>query len=61
MANNNRYQRAKENARQTAKDWQYMLDKRSLSWWDVADWGDYFEKLARRYGLVREFRENGII
>lgn len=24
-------------------------------------WQDYFTKLAKRYGLVKEFRENAII
>ena len=32
-----------------------------LSWWDVAHISDHFETLGRRYGLLREFRENGII
>lgn len=31
-----------------------------LSWGEEALLGDFFEKNGRRYGLLREFRENGI-
>ena len=31
-----------------------------LSWGDVAEIGTWFEKYGRRYGLLEEFRENGI-
>ena len=30
------------------------------SWGEVAEWQSKFEKLGKRYGLLREFRENGI-
>ena len=33
----------------------------SMYWSDVAMLGNEFEKYARLYGLVREFKENGII
>lgn len=61
MAKVNNYQRGKENARTEAKNWQMDVADKDLSWWDVAHMGDYFEKLAKRFGLIREFRENGII
>lgn len=61
MAQINRYQSGKEKAREEAKNWQMDVADKDLSWWDVAHFADYFEKLAKRYGLIREFRENCII
>ena len=31
-----------------------------LSWYEVAYVGDMFYKLGKRYGLLKEFKENGI-
>jgi hypothetical protein len=61
MAKVNSYQRGKENARNEAKKWQIDVADKDLSWWDVAHFSDYFEKIGKRFGLIREFRENGII
>lgn len=58
--NKNKYQRAKENARNKAIEWQLNFDGMCLSWGELAMFQDYFEKLGRRYGLLAEFRENGI-
>ena len=55
------YQRCKENARQKAIDWQRQSAEQSLSYSELAAYGDYFTKRGRRYGLLREFRENAII
>ncbi len=55
------YQIKKENARQKAIDWQMECEERSLSYSEIAVASMYFEKLARRFGLIREFRENAII
>ena len=57
----NRYQRAKARARDIAIEWQNDFDNHNYSYGELAYYGDYFERLAKRYGLVREFRENGII
>lgn len=57
----NKYQRAKEAARNKAVEWQNNFCDENYSYGELAYWGDYFWRLARRYGLVREFRENGII
>ena len=32
----------------------------TMTWGDVAEIQAWFEKFGRRYGLLREFRENGI-
>ena len=57
----NKYQIEKEKARQKAIDWQMDFCNNNYSWGELADYGGYFERLARRYGLVKEFKENGII
>lgn len=54
------YKQAKENARQIAIDWQINDSDYEYSYEGWAILGDYFYKLGKRYGLLREFRENGI-
>ena len=56
----NKYQKAKERAREEAIQWQFDFDSRCYSWGELAYFQDYFEKLGRRYGLLKEFKENGI-
>ena len=58
---NKYYERKKEEARQEAIEWQQWAAEQSLSWWDVAGATDHFYNLGKRYGLLKEFRENGII
>lgn len=55
-----KYQRAKENARNKAIEWQMNFDGKCFSWSEIAYYQSYFERLGRRYGLLAEFRENGI-
>lgn len=55
-----KYQEMKEKVRNEAIDWQYDFPNHSYSWGEIADWADHFERLGRRYGLLTEFRENGI-
>ena len=57
----NKYQRAKQNARNKAVEWQSDFFNHDYSYGELAYYGEYFSRLARRYGLVREFKENGII
>ena len=57
----NKYQKAKERARNMAVEWQINFCDKSCSYGELAYYGEYFERLAKRYGLVREFKENGII
>lgn len=58
MAN---YQKQKEAARQEAIDWQIEASELNLSTEGVLIATAHFEKLGKRYGLLLEFRENGII
>lgn len=55
------YQRAKEKARNEAIEWQLDFNNHNYSYEELACYGNYFERLAKRYGLVKEFKENGII
>lgn len=57
----NKYQKAKESARNKAVEWQSGFCDHSYSYSELAYWQDYFSDLAKRYGLMKEFRENGII
>ena len=50
----------KEKARQAAIDWQYWQSEQALSYGELAEWQTYFARLAKRYGLTKEFAENGI-
>ena len=56
----NKYQLEKEQARQKAIEWQLGYGNHSYSWAEIQRYCDYFEKLGKRYGLLKEFRENGI-
>lgn len=57
----NAYQRAKARTIDKAIEWQLDFDNHNYSYGELVYYTEYFEKLAKRYGLVREFRENGII
>ena len=56
-----RYTRAKENARQKAMDWQTDYYNNNYSYGELIAFAEYFTRLAKRYGLMTEFRESGII
>lgn len=57
----NKYQRGKERIRERAQHWQEVQSRISPSYYTLATVANYFEQQARRYGLIEEFRENGII
>ena len=54
------YAERKENARQKAIDWQLEDGDYPYSYGGIAILTDYFYRLGKRFGLLREFRENGI-
>lgn len=54
-----KYQIKKGKIRQEAIEWQNNFDSYSLE--EIIHAGNYFEKMAHRYGLIKEFKENGII
>lgn len=53
--------KTQEEARQQAIDWQVWAGDQSLSYGELAEWGGYFATLARKFDLVEEFKENGVI
>lgn len=55
------YQERKAAAREKAIQWQNDFENHNYSYGELAQWQQYFEKLAKRYGLTEEFTENGII
>lgn len=55
------YQTKKEKIRQEAIDWQIKASEENLSYNELHIIAFHFWKLARRFGLLREFKENGII
>ena len=55
-----KYEKSKDNARADAS--YYFFNRNDPCYWsDREDAKEYFKKLGKRYGLLREFRENGII
>ena len=54
------YAKGKEIARQKAKDWQIEERDFSYSQEGFSFVGNFFNKIGKRYGLLREFRENCI-
>ena len=57
----NAYKQAKERAREEAINWQQDFANHNYSYCEMLAYQNHFEKLANRYGLTNEFRENGII
>ena len=56
-----KYTRAKEKARADAIEWQLSQAKKSASYMELLKAQEKFLKLAKRYGLLKEFKENCII
>ena len=54
------YETKKETARQEAIDWQNDVANHNYRYGELAEFVMHFEKLGKRYGLLKEFRENGI-
>ena len=54
------YKEQKESAIELAKDYQYNFSGLNWSYYELMIIQDYFSKIAKRYGLTKEFRNNGI-
>lgn len=48
-------------ARDIATSWQAHFGNVRYSYGDLLEWSDFFYEIGKRYCLLREFRENGII
>lgn len=55
------YAERKATARERAIEWQRDFENHNYSWYEIALEQVRLARLAARYGLIREFRENGII
>jgi hypothetical protein len=53
--------KSKEEARQFAIDWQNWVSGKTLSYGELAQWEEEFKVLGRKFDLLREFKENGIL
>ena len=57
-----KYEKNKEKLRQKAIEYQSSFaEGKTYFYSEVATMQDYFYKNGKKYGLLREFRENGII
>lgn len=54
------YAERKNALRDFAIMWQRMFSEMTYYWSDIAEWSNFFEEYGKRYGLLTEFRENGI-
>ena len=54
------YQKRKEAVREAAINWQASFQSVLWSYAEVAEWQEKCHRLGKRYGLLTEFRENGI-
>lgn len=57
----NTYKYNKNRIRDKAIGWQTDSNNHNYSYRELADIQSYFEKMGKRYGLLKEFEENGII
>lgn len=55
------YKEQKQKARELAQTWQQDFANNNYSWEEIGGFTDYFTKLGKRYGLLKEFRENGVL
>ena len=55
------YQKRKEVVRELAIDWQNDFNNHNYSYNELYEFQELFTKLGRRYGLLKEFKENAII
>lgn len=56
----NYYELRKADVREEAIQWQADFCNHNYSYGELAWWSDHFERLGKRYGLLREFKENAI-
>ena len=54
------YAERKENLRDLAIEFSNNVGETCLSYGELMEIGNFFEKNGKRYGLLREFKENGI-
>lgn len=55
------YQNYKNALRDFAIEFQNSFSFINYSYAELAEWQNFFEKYGKKYGLIREFKENGIL
>ena len=55
------YREKQAKLREQAIEWQGSFSDNNYSYGEIAEKQAYFEKEGRKYGLIKEFRENGIL
>lgn len=56
------YQKRQNQLREQAIEWQMKFSDGEVMYWsDIVEAGDYFRYWGKRFGLLREFRENAIL
>ena len=55
------YSEKKAKLREEAVEWQHDFSEHCYSYGELAEKQAYFEKEGKKYGLLKEFKENGII
>lgn len=58
---NTPYKKKKALLRCLAEEWQWDFQNETFDWWDITQCQEFFTKHGKKYGLLNEFRENGII
>ena len=51
----------KEKAERIAVYWQSVASRGNFSYAWFAKWGNIFQKIGKKYGLLETFKENGIL
>ena len=55
------YNEKKAKLREEAVKWRHDYSRHCYSYGELTEKQAYFEKEGKKYGLMKEFRENGII
>ena len=53
--------KTEEEAKEMAIKFQNWVSENNLSYNELVEYSGYFETLAKKFGLIDEFKENGII
>ena len=57
-----RYQRHKRRARSEAIGWQLHFESSEhYQKFSIFEWQEHFKSIGKKYGLIKEFKEKGII
>lgn len=53
--------KTKDEAQTMAIDYQMWVSEKNLSYGELLEYQNYFEKVGKKFKLTKEFKENGII